>query len=78
MQSIMLIAEAGNVLVVHPSVPARSVKELIALAKKKPGSLAAAQPVGNKPEEFAAFIHSELEKWAKVIKAAGIKPQARK
>jgi len=27
------------VLVVHPSVPARSVKELIALAKAKPGSL---------------------------------------
>lgn len=31
--------------------------------------------VGNKPEEFAAYIGSELEKWAKVIKAAGIKPQ---
>jgi tripartite-type tricarboxylate transporter receptor subunit TctC len=28
-----------NVLVVHPSVPAKSVKELIALAKAKPGTL---------------------------------------
>src|SRR5262247_1547254 len=27
----------SNVLVVHPSVPARSVKEVIALAKKQPG-----------------------------------------
>ncbi|OGA54373.1 MAG: hypothetical protein A3G24_05755 [Betaproteobacteria bacterium RIFCSPLOWO2_12_FULL_62_13] len=28
-----------NILVVHPSVPARSVRELIALAKSKPGKL---------------------------------------
>jgi tripartite-type tricarboxylate transporter receptor subunit TctC len=31
---------SANVLVVHPSVPARSVKELIALAKKRPNALA--------------------------------------
>ena len=30
---------ATNVLALHPSVPARTVKELIALAKAKPGSL---------------------------------------
>jgi tripartite-type tricarboxylate transporter receptor subunit TctC len=29
-----------NILVVHPSVPAKSVKELVALAKAKPGTLA--------------------------------------
>ena len=33
---ISLIAIAPNVLVVHPSVPAKNVKELIALAKAKP------------------------------------------
>jgi tripartite-type tricarboxylate transporter receptor subunit TctC len=27
------------------------------------------------PEEFAAYMKSEMAKWAKVIKAAGIKPQ---
>jgi tripartite-type tricarboxylate transporter receptor subunit TctC len=32
-------------------------------------------PVGSTPEEFAAYIKSETDKWAKVIKAAGIKPQ---
>ena len=32
-------------------------------------------PVGNTPEEFAAYIKSETDKWAKVISAAGIKPQ---
>ncbi len=34
----------------------------------------AAEPVGNKPEEFGAFIQSEIAKWAKVIKASGAKP----
>ena len=32
-----------------------------------------AEPVGNKPDEFAAIIKSEIAKWAKVIQAAGIK-----
>ena len=32
-----------------------------------------AEPVGNSPEEFAAIIKSETAKWAKVIRAAGIK-----
>ena len=36
---IALIASAPNVLVVHPSLPAKSVKELIALAKARPGQL---------------------------------------
>lgn len=34
-----------------------------------------AEPVGSSPEEFAAYLRSETEKWAKVIKAAGIKPE---
>ena len=38
-QPIALIANAGQVLVVHPSLPARSVRELIALAKARPGQL---------------------------------------
>jgi tripartite-type tricarboxylate transporter receptor subunit TctC len=37
--SVAPIVSLSNVLVVHPSVPARSVKELIALAKKEPGKL---------------------------------------
>ncbi len=34
-----------------------------------------AEPVGNSPEEFAALIKTEMVKWAKVVKAAGIKPE---
>ncbi len=30
-------------------------------------------PVGNSPEEFGAFVKAEIEKYARVIKAAGIK-----
>jgi tripartite-type tricarboxylate transporter receptor subunit TctC len=33
------------------------------------------EPVGSKPEEFAAFIRSETTKWAKVVKDAGIQPE---
>jgi len=36
---VVLTTAAPNVLVVHPSVPAKSVKELIALAKSRPGQL---------------------------------------
>ncbi len=36
---VILVGFAPNVLVVHPSVPAKSVKGLIALAKGKPGAL---------------------------------------
>ena len=36
---ITTIAEVPNVLVAHPSLPVRNVKEVIALAKSKPGQL---------------------------------------
>lgn len=36
---VILVAESPNVLSVHPSLPVRSVKELIALAKARPGEL---------------------------------------
>jgi tripartite-type tricarboxylate transporter receptor subunit TctC len=38
-EPISLIALGPNVLVVHPSLPAKSVGELIALAKSKPGEI---------------------------------------
>jgi len=30
---------------------------------------------GNTPDEFASFFRSEIDKWAKTVKAAGIKPE---
>ena len=32
-------------------------------------------PVGGSSEAFAAFIRAETERWAKVVKARGIKIQ---
>ena len=34
-----------------------------------------AEPVGSSPEEFAAFIKSEIDKWARVARAAGIRAE---
>ena len=36
---VILVATQPNILVVHPSLPAQSVKEFIALAKARPGQL---------------------------------------
>ncbi len=34
-----------------------------------------AVPVGNTPAEFAAVIKADIDKWAKVVKEAGIRPE---
>jgi tripartite-type tricarboxylate transporter receptor subunit TctC len=33
------------------------------------------EPAGNSPEEFARLMHSDIEKWIRVTREAGIKPQ---
>ena len=47
------IAAVQNVLVVHPDVPAKSVKELVTLARAKPGTLTFASP-GNGSQAHVA------------------------
>ncbi len=37
--AVSLVAELPNILVVHPSLPVKSVRDLIALAKARPGAL---------------------------------------
>ncbi len=39
LQPVTILAEVPNVLIVNPSVPAKDVKEFVALAKDKPGAL---------------------------------------
>jgi tripartite-type tricarboxylate transporter receptor subunit TctC len=47
---VTLAAASPNILTVHPSVPATTMKELIELAKSSPGKLSAANPgVGTTP-----------------------------
>ena len=136
-----MVVNQANVLVVHPSLPAKTIKELIALDRSHPKTLnsasagvgssnhlalvlfnmlsgtkighvpykgaapantprdivlkinqavhtALASPrvqellsrsgtevVTDTPEEFGRFLKSEVEKWGKVVKAAGIPMQ---
>lgn len=55
---IVLVAKSASVLVVHPSMPARSVKEFIAYAKANPGKINYGTPgvgtVGHLTQEFFA------------------------
>ena len=54
-----LLRTYGQILVVHPSVPARNVKELIALAKAHPGKLNfASAGVGNATHMAAELLFS--------------------
>jgi tripartite-type tricarboxylate transporter receptor subunit TctC len=32
-------------------------------------------PVGSSPEEFGAYIKTEVERWSKAVKSAGVKPE---
>lgn len=40
LKPVILVAESAGVLVVHPSLPVRSLKEFLALARSRPGALA--------------------------------------
>jgi tripartite-type tricarboxylate transporter receptor subunit TctC len=53
---ISLAAIGPNLLVVHPSVPARNVKELIALAKARPGQLHYASPGSGSVQHLSAEL----------------------
>lgn len=54
---VSFVSYAPNVLVVHPSLPARNVRELIAIAKARPGQIAyASSGVGGSPHLAAELF----------------------
>ena len=50
-------------------------KALISPAVQEKFAAVGYTPHGGTPEEFAEFIGKEIDKWGKVIKAAGVEPQ---
>ncbi len=53
---VTMVASTPNVLVVHPSLPVRTVKDLIALAKAKPGQINYATSGIGSPGHLAAEL----------------------
>jgi tripartite-type tricarboxylate transporter receptor subunit TctC len=52
-EPVALIATSGLVVVVNPQVPARSMKELIELAKRQPGQMHYSSPGNGGPQHLA-------------------------
>ena len=59
---ISLLLEAEGLLVLHPSVPAQSVPELIALARSKPGSLSYASAGAGTASHLAGELFKSMAK----------------
>jgi tripartite-type tricarboxylate transporter receptor subunit TctC len=58
--AVSYVGYVPNVLAVHPSVPARSVKELVELAKSKPGQLNYASSGNGSTQHLAGEMFKQL------------------
>ena len=58
--AVAYVGYVPNVLAVHPSVPARSVKELVALAKSKPGAMNYASSGNGSTQHLAGEMFKQL------------------
>jgi tripartite-type tricarboxylate transporter receptor subunit TctC len=91
-QEVPTLAEAGLTgvelgswyAIVAPATTPRDIiaklnSELVGLASvpeyRQQLENLAFEPLTSKPEQFPSFVKAELEKWGKVIRAAGIKPE---
>jgi tripartite-type tricarboxylate transporter receptor subunit TctC len=43
--------------------------------RERLASIGTGDPIANTPEQMDAYVRAELPKWAKIVKAAGIKPE---
>ncbi len=68
-----VFAPAGTAPAIVARLNAEIVRALATPEMRERLAALGAEPVGNKPEEFAAFIREEIPKYAKVIKASGAK-----
>jgi tripartite-type tricarboxylate transporter receptor subunit TctC len=68
-----MVAAAGTPPAIVAKLHGAAVEAMRSPDVKEKLAAQGATLVGNSPEEFGAFIKSEIEKWAKVVKAANIK-----
>jgi tripartite-type tricarboxylate transporter receptor subunit TctC len=71
-----LFAPAGVPPIVVTRIHAEAVKGLQHADMKAWINREGAEPVGNSTAEFTAFFRSEIEKFAKIVKASGAKPDS--
>jgi tripartite-type tricarboxylate transporter receptor subunit TctC len=67
-----VLAPAGTPRVIVTRLNAEIVKVLALLEVRERLIPQGIDPLGNTPEQFAAYLGSEIVKWAKVIKATGV------
>jgi tripartite-type tricarboxylate transporter receptor subunit TctC len=70
-----MAAPAGTPREIIARLHAESIKAIAAPDIRDRMSAEGAEFVGDTPEQFAAFIRSEIAKWAKAVKASGAKPE---
>ncbi len=68
-----IFAPAGTPIEIVNKLNSEVVRVLRTPEMRERLALLGAEPVGNKPEEFAAFVKAEIAKYAKVVKASGAK-----
>ena len=66
-----LVAPAGTSRAIVTKLRDETVKVITGKELRERLAAEGAEPVGNTPEQFGAFMKAELDKWAKAVKAAG-------
>jgi len=70
-----LFAPAGTPKDIVAKLSAATAKALQAPDLRERLASEGAQAVGSTPEELDRFVRAEIAKWAKVVKASGVKPE---